>query len=92
MKTLVIPHGDAKKMRVTEMYIAAINENEGSQISEDLIHEFDEEFHNYTTEELVDLCRANTTVPSIKENNCQLTNNELPVLTQLLTQATVIPI
>ena len=92
MKTLVVPNDGGKKMRVTEMYIAAINPNEGFPISEDFIHEFDEAFHDYSTEELVNFCREQTNVPAILGNKSQIPVEDMDNLTQLLTQATVITI
>ncbi len=51
-KTITVPTHEISKMRVSEMFVIGIHENEGSHISEDFIQHFDEEYHNYTLSEL----------------------------------------
>lgn len=70
-----VPVYDGNKMRVSEMFIAAvIEEKDGKYMDEDVdIVHFDEQYHAYSVEELQD---------ALKENNysvikCQ--NKQVPI-------------
>lgn len=52
-KTITVPTYDFGKMRVSEMMIVGINPNErGTHISEDFYCDLDDNYHNYSVEEL----------------------------------------
>lgn len=52
-KTITVPTHDVGKMRVSEMFIVGINHQpHGEHVSESTVHQFDENYHNYSLEEL----------------------------------------
>ena len=52
-KTITVPTNDIGKMRVSEMFVVGINDKpHGEHVSEDTVHNFDGNYHNYSLEQL----------------------------------------
>jgi len=85
-KTITIPINEMEKGRTTEMKIACINPNEhGVHIQEELIEKADEEYEEYTTEELLEAVANKTVVNlSVKEEVTQLSIPEIKNIAELL--------
>lgn len=85
-KTITIPLNELQKGRTTEMKIACINPNEhGVHIDYELIKEADEQYDEYTIEELQKVISQKTLAPlSIQEEITELSIPEVQNITELL--------
>lgn len=85
-KTITIPLNETAKGRTTEMKIACLNPNDrGIHIDYELIAKADEEYNEYTMEELQNVISQKTLVPlSIEEEVTNLSIPEVQNITELL--------
>lgn len=85
-KTITIPLNEMQKGRTTEMKIACINPNpHGVHIDEALIEKADEEYDEYTTNELLEVIKTKNLEPlSVSEEVTQLSIPEIKNITELL--------
>lgn len=84
-KTITVPTYDFGKMRVSEMFLVGVHENEGNHISNDLVHSFDEDYHNYTLEELkTSLEEKSLSSVSISEAVSELSLKEVKSVAEIL--------
>jgi hypothetical protein len=60
-KAITVPLGDVGKLRTTEMFVACINDKpQGIHFDDNGLSAFDEEYHDFTLEELEDAARNKT--------------------------------
>jgi len=90
-KTITIPLNELAKGRTTEMKIACINPNEqGVHIDESLIEEADEQYDEYTLEELQQVISQKTLKPlSVEEEVTNLSIPEVVNIKDLLSKRVV---
>ena len=90
-KTITIPLNELAKGRTTEMKIACINPNEhGIHIDEALIEQADEEFDEYTLEELQQVISQKTLKPlSIEEEVTVLSIPEVVNIREILSRRVI---
>jgi len=90
-KTITIPLNELAKGRTTEMKIACINPNEqGVHIDESLIEEADEQYDEYTLEELQQVISQKTLKPlSVEEEVTNLSIPEVVNIKELLSKRVV---
>lgn len=65
-----VPYSDTNKMRVSEMFIAAIINDKDMGDEADIVH-FDEEYHSHTIEELYQALDGKTFEETFKPVTCQ---------------------
>ena len=84
-KTITVPTYDFAKMRVSEMFVIGVHENPGQHISEEAVHNFDEQYHNYSLEELESVLKTRSVAPvSISEAVSELSVPEVVSITEKL--------
>lgn len=90
-KTITIPLNEVQKGRTTEMKIACLNPNEiGIHIDESLIEEADEQYNEYTLEELQQVISQKTLKPlSVEEEVTNLSIPEVVNIKDLLSKRVV---
>ena len=90
-KTITVPTYEIKKMRVSEMYVVGIHENVGNHISDELIHSFDENYHNYSLEELEDALKNRSVANvSVAEAVSELPIKEIVNIKDLLSKRIIL--
>ena len=90
-KAITVPYEDCGKLRCSEMFILGVHENEGQHISEESVHTFDEQYHNYSLEELESVLKTRSVAPvSISEAVSKLSIPEVANITEKLKQRVVL--
>lgn len=90
-KTITIPLNETAKGRTTEMKIACLNPNDrGVHIDYELIAKADEEYNEYTMEELQNVISQKTLVPlSVEEEVTNLSIPEVVNIKELLSKRVI---
>jgi len=85
-KTITVPTYDIGKMRVSEMMIVGINPNpQGVPISEDFYCDLDDNYHNYSIEELENALQTKSLgVTSVSDAVSEVSLKEVQNITNLL--------
>jgi len=85
-KTITVPTYDIGKMRVSEMMIVGINPNpQGVPISEDFYCDLDDNYHNYSIEELENALQTKSLeVTSVSDAISEVSLKEVQNITNLL--------
>lgn len=85
-KAITVPTGETGKLRTTEMFIAAINDKPfGLHFDEDALSAFDEEYNDYSIEELEEAVKNKSFDPiTIKKEIAPITFDEMVAIKDLL--------